>query len=91
MTNQGAYVLDNGRFDPMASQRIAAGWTHILRLLKDGQWHSWSDVVTKVQLETSLSPKTISNLLHSGVTSGYYERQGSHRAGTRQVRQVRWP
>lgn len=91
MTSQGAYILDNGRFDPTLSPRIAAGWTRILRLLEDGTWRDWSAIVTTVTAETDLTAKTISNLLHSGVTSGYFARQGDYKAGTRQVRQVRWP
>lgn len=91
MTTSGTYRLDDDRFNPMLSDRIAAAWIHITKALQDGRWTSWSAIVEQSAQATGLADKTISNLIHKGVSSGYFERDGDYRAGTRRVRQVRWP
>lgn len=84
------YLLDGKRFDPMKGERLSKGWIEILRILKDGKVHLWSDVLIAVQNTTDLQAKTITNLLHRGVQSGYFARTGDYKSGTRSIVQIKW-
>jgi len=80
------------QWDPYRGERIGPAWDRILGLLRDNEWHSWRTVVDEVTPGSNLQPKTVSNLLHKGITYGPLERKGRyHRDPALDRRAVRLP
>jgi hypothetical protein len=79
-------------FDPSQGERTGPAWDRIMETLGDGHWHRWSEVVDTVVPGSRCLPKTISNLIHTGVAAGKLQRKGrySQRAyrNTRSIRKV---
>lgn len=65
-------------WDPHAGDRTGPAWSRVIDQLKDGQWHLWTDVVSSVAPGSGLVEKTVSNLIHSGVSNKCLERKGSY-------------
>lgn len=80
-------------WDPMQGKRLAPAWTAALRLLDDGDWHPWNEVL-EVMLEASdLLPSTCKGLVYGGVRNGALEKKGTYvqrfKRDHRMIRQVK--
>lgn len=66
------------RWDPHTGDRTGPAWDRIVDLLRDGEWHQWSDVVDAVVSDSGLKPKTVSNLVHAGIKNKALHRRGQY-------------
>ena len=48
------------------------------RILADGEWHRWTEVVGAMTDASDVVPVTASNRLHDLVAAGVLEREGRH-------------
>lgn len=76
-------------WDPMKGQRLAPAWKAARRLVADGEWHDWQEVIDVMLKGSDLARKTCDGLLHKGIREGYLVRIGQYdQKAKRDERQV---
>lgn len=75
-------------WDPMKGERLAPAWAAALKLLDDGRWHPWGDVLAVMLDASDLKPGTCSNLIYAGIREGVLDRHGRYSQRTRRDTRV---
>lgn len=70
-------------WDPMKGERLAPAWNAVRKLLADGRWHPWPEVVSAMLASSDLQRHTCNNLLYAGIKNGHLDRQGKYSQKTK--------
>lgn len=65
-------------WDPMQGERLAPAWTAAMKLLDDGEWHPWEEVINALLDSSDLLPSTCKGLVYSGLREGVLEKRGQY-------------
>ncbi|SRR6266536_1123169 len=76
-------AYDAARWDPRQGARLAPAWNAAVRVLVDGKFHRWNDVVAEMLGGSEVMSSTAANLLYTGIRLGLLERRGEYTRGDR--------
>lgn len=65
-------------WDPMKGERLAPAWSAAVRLLKDGEWHPWDEVVQAMLDASDLQKKTCAGVLYGAIRNGHVHKLGKY-------------
>lgn len=71
---------------PGKGARLAPAWEAADRLLADGDWHTWDDLISAMLRASDITLKTCDGLLYQGVQYNHFVSTG--RGRSRKIRKA---